>query len=107
MATDKSTLKQRNIEIGQLLEQARTSKGLLMAECASVIGTTRQRYGAIERGEFFVTAVELELLLQFLDIRHEEVWPGQEKGDVGRRIRRLPVTISPDETLYVVVDISG
>jgi transcriptional regulator with XRE-family HTH domain len=107
MAFDKNALKKRNMEIGQMLEQARTSKGLLMAECASVIGTTRQRYGAIERGESFVTAVELELLLRFLDIRHEEVWPEQAKGDMGRRIRRLPVTISPDETLHVVVDISG
>jgi transcriptional regulator with XRE-family HTH domain len=103
MGFDKLLLKQRNIEIGQMLEQARTSKGLLMAECASVIGTTRQRYSAIERGESFVTAVELELLMQHLHIPQHVMWPGD--GEDGRRIRRLPVTVSPDETLYVIVDI--
>lgn len=103
MAVDKQALKQRNIEMGQVLAQARTSKGLLMADCASVIGTTRQRYGAIERGESFVTAVELELLMRHLNIPQHVMWPSDDEG--ARRIRRLPVTVSPDETLYVVVDI--
>lgn len=103
MAPDKNALKQRNMEIGQMLEQARTSKGLLMAECASVIGTTRQRYGAIERGESFVTAVELELLMRHLDIPMDAIWSGEV--DSQRKIRRLPITVSPDETLFVVIDI--
>jgi transcriptional regulator with XRE-family HTH domain len=74
-----------------------------MAECASVIGTKRQRYGAIERGESFVTAVELELLMRHLDIPMDAIWSGE--GQSQRKIRQLPISDSPDETLLVVIDI--
>jgi transcriptional regulator with XRE-family HTH domain len=104
MAADKDKMRERNAEIGRLLAEARTSRNVPMAHCASVIGITRQRYSAIERGESFVTAVELEVLMRFLHLPQEEVWPPQ--GDE-RKIRRLPVTLAGDETLYVIVDVAS
>jgi transcriptional regulator with XRE-family HTH domain len=103
-AYNKDKMRERNAEIGRLLAEARTSRNILMTDCASVIGSTRQRYSAIERGESYVTAVELEELTRFLHLPLEEVLPPQ--GDE-RKIRRLPVTVSGDETLYLIVDVAS
>jgi transcriptional regulator with XRE-family HTH domain len=96
-------MQERNIELGRTLQAARLSRNVSISECAALIGSGRPRYRDIESGESYVTVVELELLMRHLHIPMDAIWPGD--GDSQRKIRRLPVTVSADETLYVVVDI--
>ena len=105
MAVDnKDRMKKRNMELGRMLQDARTSRNVTISECASLLGTGRSRYRNIESGEAYVSAVELELLQEFLGIPVEATWSAGKGGE--RRIHRLPVSVSPDETIYLIVDVS-
>lgn len=101
---DKDEMRRRNAIIGRLLEQVRTSRGISMAECAAAIGTTRQRYSAIERGESFIAAVELEMLMDFLRISPEEIRPGAAEQQ--RMVRKIPVVMTPGETVHMILEVS-
>jgi transcriptional regulator with XRE-family HTH domain len=87
-----------------MLQTARVNRKASISECAALIGTGRPRYRDIESGESYITAVELELLMEFLQIPQDVTGP-LGKG-VERRIIRLPVSVSPDDTIYLVVDVS-
>jgi len=50
-------------------------------------------------------AVEFELLLELMYIPGEETWP-TERGGAGQKVHRISVSISPEETIYLVVDIA-
>ena len=104
---NKARMKQRSMEIGRVLKNARTSKNVSITECATLIGTGRPRYRDIESGESPITVVELELLMELLEIPREETAPKDVRDwGRGRKVHRIPVAISPEETIYLVVDIA-
>ncbi len=105
MAVDnKDRMKQRSIEIGRMLQDARTSRNVTISECATLIGTGRARYRNIESGEAYISAVELELLQEFLGMPVDATWATNREGE-RRTIHRLPVSVSPEDTIYLVVDV--
>lgn len=108
-APDKNGMKKRNIEIGRILQQARVARGATASECAALIATGRQRYADIERGESFITVVELEQLMEFLDISREVIWPSSGGAEVreGRvsKIVRLPVVLDPEESMQLIIEL--
>jgi transcriptional regulator with XRE-family HTH domain len=105
MADDdiKARMKRRSVEIGRMLRNARTSRNVSISECAALIGTARLRYRGIESGESFVSVVELEVLMEHLGIPQEAPHAGSG-GE--RKIFRIPVSVSPDDTIYLVVDVA-
>ncbi len=65
---------QRHREIGTRLTEARLRERRSVTECATVLKTTPRRYRAIERGDAAVNAVELEVLMCYLNMSGHEVW---------------------------------
>jgi DNA-binding XRE family transcriptional regulator len=63
-----------DIEITRLLKAARLEKKLTVTECAGLVGTTRRRYGAIEKGEATLGAAELLMLMRFLGVSPGRIW---------------------------------
>jgi len=100
MDVPKSTMLERNREVGRIVQEARTAKGLSVTKCARSIGTSRRRYLAMEAGEVMIGIAELEALMQFLEIPAEKVWPSPIMG-------QLPVPVileaGPGERLYIVI----
>ncbi len=94
-------MKARNVDIGRVLEKARTAKNRSYSDCARVIGTTRQRYAALERGASFVNAVEIVRLARYLDIPLDAF--GFAEAEAEGPVREVPVTILPGETVRVVI----
>jgi transcriptional regulator with XRE-family HTH domain len=70
-----TVLRERNRELGRILQEARQQKDLSLAACADQIGTTQERYAALEAGEAPIGAAELEVLVRFLGIPARQVWP--------------------------------
>ena len=99
MASKPEQLNERNREIGALLAQVRCQQQRSVTECAALLGTSRRRYRAIERGEIGVEAAELEVLAHYLDVPMRTMW--QEDGE--QPVRRV-ITIRPGEVLYVRAD---
>lgn len=94
----------RNRELGQVLKTAREYAGLLQKDCAERIGTYRQRYAAIERGEEPVGAAELEVLARYLDIPSFLIWPtDQDAARATATERLLYVPTLPGEALHIIV----
>lgn len=92
----------RNKELGQVLKRAREIAGVLQRDCANMIGTYRQRYAAIERGEEGVDASELEVLVRYLSIPGYMVWP-REQDDGGRAERLVYVQHQEGEVVHIMV----
>lgn len=92
----------RNKELGQVLKRARELAGVLQKDCAEMIGTYRQRYAAIERGEEGVDAAELEVLVRYLDIPAYLVWP-MEQDATGRAERLLYIQHQEGESVHIIV----
>lgn len=80
-AKGSSTYQERNQEIGALLQRARLRAKKSIRATAAHLGTTKERYAAIESGRSFISAVELEDLLRWLRIPYHEVWPPYITGD--------------------------
>ena len=102
-ADNQTRMRKRNTELGRMLHDARVSLDVTISECAALIGTGRPRYRAIENGEASVSAAELEILMERLQIPLEAARPST--GGSERKIVRLPITVSPDEVIYLVVDV--
>ena len=92
----------RNRELGRVLKKAREIAGLLQKDCAELIGTYRQRYAAIERGEEGVSAAELEVLVRYLDIPGYAVWP-IEQDATGRGEKLVYVQQQAGELVHIIV----
>lgn len=73
----KDVIEQRNQEIAELLHRTRNGKNVPATKCAQMLGTSRRRYNAIERGETPISVGELEVLMRFLDIPVDRLWPVQ------------------------------
>jgi len=101
VATTSEQLAQRNREIGALLTHARQQQQRSVTDCAALLGTSRRRYRAIERGEIGVEVAELELLVGYLDIPFQAIWK-EPSGQVVRRV----IHIRPGEVVQVMADAS-
>ena len=97
MASKLDQLAQRNREIGTLLADARQQQQRSVSECAALLGTSRRRYRAIERGEIEVEAAELELLVGYLDVPLQAMWKERDSLAVRRVVR-----LGPGEVVQVI-----
>lgn len=70
-----SRLQQRNRQIGAVLMQARLQQKRTVTECAALLGTSRRRYSAMERGEIAISLVEMEILIEYLQLSGVSVAP--------------------------------
>lgn len=61
-------VQQRNRQIGSMLMQARLHQKRTVTECAALLGTSRRRYSAMERGEVPISIVEMEILIEYLHL---------------------------------------
>ncbi len=104
MSTVASRLLQRNQEIGSVLAQARRQQHRSVTECAAVLATSRRRYSAMEQGAVAVSAAELELLINYLEIPAHLLWEG-ERSPSG--VHHLVVQAPPGKTVQVVVEVQG
>lgn len=95
---------ERNREIGSILAYARHQASRTQEECARAVGTTRRRYGLIERGEVAVSAVELEALMRYLNVPAHIIW-----GDLVPTTppRQVVVQAQPGELVQLVVQVQG
>ena len=99
MASKSEQVVQRNREIGTLLAHARQQQQRSVTDCAALLGTSRRRYRAIERGEIGVEVAELELLVCYLDIPLQAIWKQRSGQAVGRVVR-----IRPGEVVQVMAE---
>lgn len=93
---------ERNRQIGIILTEARQQSSFTQEKCAQFIGTTRRRYGLIERGEVPVRAVELEVLMRVLNIPAQMIWGELIPINVSRQVI---VYAQPGESLQLVVQV--
>jgi transcriptional regulator with XRE-family HTH domain len=101
MNTRAAQLQQRNQEIGVMLQRARVQQHRSVSECAMLLGTSRRRYSAIERGEVGISAAELEILLSFLDLPLQTMWNNPEQALMARQV---VIKAQPGETVQFVVE---
>ncbi len=95
---------ERNRQIGSILTHGRQQASRTQEECARAIGTTRRRYGLIERGEVSVSAVELEALIRFLKVPAHLVWGDLVPTNLPRQV---VVQAQPGELVQLVVQVQG
>lgn len=104
MSTIEDRLHQRNREIGRTLEQNRKQRQRSVTECATLLATSRRRYSAIEQGATAVSAAELEVLIEYLNIPRQTFWL-DNYPQVGTQ--NVVVQASPGKTVQVVVEVQG
>jgi transcriptional regulator with XRE-family HTH domain len=102
MDTKNDSVQERNREIGQILQAARTKRNISITTCAQSIGTSRRRYAAMEDGETLIGFAELEVLMTLLDIPPSTLWKAKPIPPV---TRRLVLDIKPEEVLEIIVNI--
>jgi transcriptional regulator with XRE-family HTH domain len=92
----------RKKEIGRLLRHRRLRQGLNLRQCAEHIGTSRQRYSAIEAGESPIHLVEFERLMKLLILQPNEIWPDWGKEVEGeKQVTKLQVETGRNLTIVV------
>jgi transcriptional regulator with XRE-family HTH domain len=102
MQTQEVRIQERNREIGRILQEARSLKNITVTICAQLIGTSRRRYAAMERGEAMIGIAELEVLMDFLNIPSHKIWQivsGEGSTD------RLFVPFTPGKPVQIVFDV--
>lgn len=75
MEAQREEIEARNREIGLILQEARKRKDIPITTCANLIATSRRRYTAMEEGVALIGAAELEVLVEFLEISAQMLWP--------------------------------
>lgn len=108
-------IKVRNQKIGAVLRQARKNRNIAVSKCAERIRTSWRRYNAIEEGKAQITAVELQLLAEFLGARREiqEAWDdggvsGYQSSDAPTQDTRVEVAnTSISEAMELIQFIVG
>lgn len=84
-----------------MLQRVRVQQHRSVSECAMVLGTSRRRYTAIERGEVGIGAAELEMLLSFLELPLQAMWSNAEQALMARQV---VIKAQPGETVQFVVE---
>lgn len=102
MEISNEAMRERNREIGKILQEERKNKDIPITACAKLIHTSRRRYMDIEAGQAFISAVELEILMKFLEVPVQRVWHGRDTLLV-----RQPVILEaiPGEKMHIIVDV--
>ena len=94
-------LYERSQEIGQIIQRARLRGHKSMRQCSAYLGTSRERYAGFETGKVYISLVEMEALMRYLDIPHHEIWPADVVGDP----QEVVVTAHPGEVVRVRVNV--
>ncbi len=102
MQAQMEKLQERNRAIGQVLLEARSRKHIPVTRCAELLGTSRRRYVAMERGRAMIGAAELETLISFLEVPAHEVW---KRSTASTGPQQVIVKAQPGETVQIVVDV--
>jgi transcriptional regulator with XRE-family HTH domain len=102
MVEIQAKLQERYRQVGQVLREARGRKNESVTRCADLISTSRRRYAALENGETIIGVAELELLIDFLEISRDAVWPDWKSDKVAQQ---FTVQAMPGETVQIVVAI--
>lgn len=104
MQTQEARIQERNREIGQILQEARSHKNITVTICAQLIGTSRRRYAAMERGEAMIGVAELEVLMGFLNIPSHKIWQlASSEGSADQ----IFVPFTPGRPVQIVFDARG
>ncbi|HEY6541682.1 MAG TPA: helix-turn-helix transcriptional regulator [Ktedonobacteraceae bacterium] len=96
-------IQERNRVIGRILRGARSQKRISVTTCAELLGTSRRRYAAMERGEAIIGAAELETLVRFLEVPVHAVWSDLLPN---RGAHQVMVKALPGETVQIIVDLN-
>jgi len=101
MQTQELRIQERNREIGRLLKEARIYRNITVTTCAELIGTSRRRYVAMERGEAMIGVAELEVLIEFLGEASHKIWHlMSNEGNT----ERIFVPFTPGKPVQIVFD---
>lgn len=94
-------IQERNREIGRVLRETRDHRNITVTMCAELIGTSRRRYTAMERGEAMIGVAELEVLIDFLGVPSHKIWhlTGKE-GNADQ----IFVPFTPGKPIQIVFD---
>ncbi len=102
MEAQENKIQERNREIGQILQEARTQKNIPLSTCAELVGTSRRRYMAMEQGEATIGAAELEVLMEFFNVPVHKIRHDKDTVAVARQIT---LEALPGEKLQIIVDV--
>lgn len=102
MQTQETRIQERNREIGHILQEARTHRNITVTICAHLIGTSRRRYTAMERGEAMIGVAELEVLIDFLGVPAYKIWQTENNNEC---TDQLIVPFTPGKPVQIVFDI--
>ena len=103
LAARRERIATRQREIGEIIREHRKLRGVTMQQCGQLLGIRRQSYAAKELGEAAIGAAELELVMEFLGISLDEMYPPKETAG---RVRRVELPILPGETLQITIDMA-
>jgi predicted transcriptional regulator len=104
MQTQELKIQERNREIGQLLKEARMYRNITVTTCAELIGTSRRRYVAMERGEAMIGVAELEVLIDLLGEASHKIWHLISNDGSTDQIF---VSFTPGKPVQIVFDARG
>ena len=85
-----------------MLQEAHNDKNITVTTCAQLIGTSRRRYSAMERGEAMIGVAELEVLIDFLGVPSHKIWhlaACEECTD------QIFVPVTPGKPVQIVFDV--
>jgi transcriptional regulator with XRE-family HTH domain len=95
-------LYERSQEIGRIIQRARNRARKSIRQCATYLGTSRERYAGFETGKVYISVVEMEALMRYLGIPYHEIWPADISGD----LEEVVVSAAPGQSLRIRVNIS-
>jgi transcriptional regulator with XRE-family HTH domain len=94
-------LYERSQEIGQIIQRARLRARKSIRQCSVYLGTSRERYAGFETGKVYISVVEMEALMRYLDIPYHEIWPADVVGDP----EEIVVSARPGQVVRVRVNV--
>ena len=101
MQTQEIRIQERNRELGRVLQEARSLKNITVTTCAQLIGTSRRRYTAMERGEAMIGVAEWEVLMDFLGVPPHKIW---QLANSAGGTDQLLVPFTPGKPVQIVFD---
>lgn len=102
MEISEDEMLERNRAIGRVLQEARRKKDVPITACAKLIHRSRRRYMDMEAGQAFIGAVELEVLMKFLEIPVQSFWYGE---DALLATKPVILAATPGEKMHIIVDV--
>lgn len=94
---------ERSREIGQVLQRARLRAGKSIRQCSAHLGTSRERYTGFETGKVYISLVEIEELMRYLNIPYHEVW----SRDIGGQPDEVILEAVPGQVVRIRVNVAA